>query len=90
MPNPNVRREGGAAQLTVDTGGKIKVISAGAGGSIVGSGGTRAAHISNRSVTTVTAGSVLASKANPNFSTLASGLNSVITALRSVGILATS
>lgn len=93
MAKPAVRRIGGSAggdRLEVDRGGTIKVLALASGGSIVGSGGTRAAHIANRSMTSVTAGSVLATKFNINMASLASGLNSVITAMRVIGVLATS
>lgn len=93
MAKPAVRRTGGGSggdELVVDSGGKIKVISLSAGGSIVGSGGSRAAHIANPSMITVTAGSVLASKVNANFTALDTTVESMLTALRSIGVLATS
>lgn len=94
MAKPGVRRTGagGGDVLEVDAvaGGKIKVIALGGAGGIVGSGGTRAANVAARSMTTVTAGSVLATKFNINMASLASGLNSVITVLKNIGVLATS
>lgn len=77
-------------ELVVGAGGRIKVISAGGGGGIVGSGGSRASHITNRSVTLATGGQTLATKHNAAIATLASGMNTILTALRNVGILATS
>lgn len=80
----------GGDRLLIKAGGIIKVFGLGTGGAQIQASGGQAANITARSVVSVTAGSVLASKANANFNTLASGMNTIITALKNIGVFASS
>lgn len=81
----------GGDRLNIRAGGTLRVFGIGTGGAkICGSGGTIAANIAARSVTLATGGQTLATKHNAAIASLASGMNSMLTVLKNIGILATS
>lgn len=91
MSYPGVYRDegpNGGDRLNVGSAGSIRVFAV-AGADIVGSGGSRASHIADRTVATATGGAS-ATALNSSVKLLASGVNEILAALRSIGILATS
>ena len=77
-----VHRPQGGDQLVVESGGSIQVKT---GGKILPNSGTQAAHIADTSA--ITGGE---SPTEAEFNALQTKLNSVLAALRGVGILASS
>lgn len=79
----------GGDTLEIRNGGVVKVFAAGSGGGAIHASGGQASHIANRTAATATGGAS-ATALNSTVASLASGVNSILTALRGIGVLATS
>ena len=80
----------GGDRLIAQRGGIIKVCGLGTGGAQIQASGGQAANIVAVAITTVTSGVVVATALDADLDEITLKLNSVITALKNIGVLATS